>query len=472
MKPNKLKRNLIIIFSAILIVAATIFVLYNTTDIFRTKRGAFFRYFEQIPEMFEILDTSDEYKNYQKTKESKKYTTSGQMIITDSSNIADKSILNKIKMTVNEKTDNQNEKSNTEIVIKSEDQNLFNMTVARDKKLYGFYAPQIADGYIVVRNEKVNELAENMKLENAANIPEQIMPKNIKKILEIKNQEKNSIAKYIKMISNQAPDTAYTKNDNEKIEIEGQKYQTTSYTLKLNSEQNSALQIAILEKMTTDSIMMNFITSKCKLINLNKDFTDINTLNSKMKERIELLKKDPSIAGNFSITVYENKQKNIQTKIELEGKIITINYIKNDSDDYVIIKIENENNEKQVIKLEKKSDGHSVKIQQIKNDIMKSIEFIYSMSGTVSENNIQNHLTINLVDDTKSITSEYNDTVNFTNDIGTLKEMQDDKVAVINDYDKDYIFEFANLVKKQINTVYVNQAALIGINLDPIFDIE
>ena len=109
MKPNKLKRNLIIIFSAILIVAATIFVLYNTTDIFRTKRGAFFRYFEQIPEMFEILDTSDEYKNYQKTKESKKYTTSGQMIITDSSNIADKSILNKIKMTVNEKTDNQNE---------------------------------------------------------------------------------------------------------------------------------------------------------------------------------------------------------------------------------------------------------------------------------------------------------------------------------------------------------------------------
>ena len=50
--------------------------------------------------------------------------------------------------------------------------------------------------------------------------------------------------------------------------------------------------------------------------------------------------------------------------------------------------------------------------------------------------------------------------------------MQDDKVAVINDYDKDYIFEFVNLVKKQINTVYVNQAALIGINLDPIFDIE
>ena len=47
--------------------------------------------------------------------------------------------------------------------------------------------------------------------------------------------------------------------------------------------------------------------------------------------------------------------------------------------------------------------------------------------------------------------------------------MQDDKVAVINDYDADYLKEFVNLVKKQINTVYINQAASIGINLDPIF---
>ena len=472
MKPNKLKRNLIIIFFAILIVAAIIFVLYNTTDIFRTKRGAFFRYFGQIPETFEILETSNEYESYQKTKESKTYTTTGQMVITNSSNIADESILSKVKMTINGKTDNQNEKSNTEVVIKSEENNLFNMNIARDKKLYGFYAPQIADGYIVVRNEKLNELAENMQLENAANIPEQIMPLNISKILEVKKQEENSIEKYIKIINNQAPDTAYTKNNNERIEIEGQKYQTTSYTLKLNSEQNSALQIAILEKMTTDSIMMNFITSKCKLLNLNTDFTDINTLNSKMKERIELLKKDPSQAGDFAITVYENKQRNIQTKIEVEGKVITISHIKDDNNEYVIIKIENENNEQQIIKLEKNNNEYSIKIQETINDIIKSIEFIYSMTGTVSENNIQNHLTINLIDDIKSITFEYNDTVNFTNDIGTLKEMQDDKVAVINDYDADYILEFMNLVKTQINTVYINQAASIGINLDPIFDIE
>ena len=468
MKPNKLKRNLIIIFSVIVLACAIILVLYNTTDIFRTKRGAFFRYFEQIPEAFEILETSDGYKTYQNTKESTPYITSGEMTITESNNIADASILNKIRLTLNGKTDNKSEKSNTRVTVNSENTELFNMTIARNKKLYGFYAPQIADGYIVVRNEKLNELADKIDFEYAENVPEQIMPLNIEKILEVKNVEKNSIAKYIKMINNQAHDTAYTKNDNEKIEIEGQTYQTTSYSLKLNSEQNSNLQISILEEMTKDSIMMNFITSKCRLLNLKQDFTDINTLNSKMKERIELLKNNPSMAGEIVITVYENWQKNIQTKIEYNNKIITLSHIQNDDDNYVILKIEDEN-KITTVKLEKNTDSYIVKIQNEENDIIKSAEFIYSLTGTVSENNIQNHLTIKLVDDIKRITFEYNDNISFTNDIGTLEEMQDDKVAVINDYDADYLKEFVNLVKKQINTVYINQAASIGINLDPIF---
>ena len=471
MKPNKLKRNLIIIFSVIVLACAIILVLYNTTDIFRTKRGAFFRYFEQIPEAFEILETSDGYKTYQNTKESMPYITSGEMTITESNNIADASILNKIRLTLNGKTDNKSEKSNTRVTVNSENTELFNMTIARNKKLYGFYAPQIADGYIVVRNEKLNELADKIDFEYAENVPEQIMPLNIEKILEIKNNEKNSIAKYIRMINNQAHDTAYTKNDSEKIEIEGQTYQTTSYSLKLNSEQNSNLQISILEEMTKDSIMMNFITSKCKLLNLKQDFTDINTLNSKMKERIELLKNNPSMAGEIVITVYENWQKNIQTKIEYNNKIITLSHIQNDDDNYVILKIEDEN-KITTVKLEKNTDGYIVKIQNEENDIIKSAEFIYSLTGTVSENNIQNHLTIKLVDDIKRITFEYNDNISFTNDIGTLEEMQDDKVAVINDYDADYLKEFVNLVKKQINTVYINQAASIGINLDPIFTVE
>ena len=56
---------------------------------------------------------------------------------------------------------------------------------------------------------------------------------------------------------------------------------------------------------------MNFITSKCRLLNLNNDYTDVNTLNSMMRQRIEDLQNNTEITGDFSITVYEYRQKNI-----------------------------------------------------------------------------------------------------------------------------------------------------------------
>ena len=470
MKTNKLKRNLILIFSIIVIALATIFVLYMTTDIFRTKRDAFFRYAMQIPDIFDVLDTGNDYQIYQKTKQSNIYLTTGEMKITSSENIADESILSKVNMIVLGKTDNKKEQANYDISIRSDNNNLFNMTVSRDKDLYGFYSEQIADGYIVFRNDNLTDLATKMNIENAENIPNQIMTFNKEQILNVSNIEKKHLEQYVKIIRNQAPDTSYSKSQNEKIEIEGQKYDTTAYTLSLNSEQNSDLQINLLNELTKDSIMMNFITSKCKLLNLNNDFTDINTLNNLLKQRIKNLQNNPELAGNFEVTVYEYKQKNIQTKMQINNKTITISNINNDNDKFATIKIEEESQPTINLKIENDSNTYKIKLQKDDEGIINSIELIYNMTGTVAENNVQNHLKINIVDGIKSVSFEYNDTINFTNDVGNFKNMQDEKVAVINDYDQDYLNEFLKMVKDQINSVYISKGASIGINLDPLFE--
>lgn len=472
MKPNKLKRNLIIIFSIIILLITIVFVLYVTTDIFRTKRGAFFRYFKQIPSTLDVLETSSNYQNFKDVKEERSYITNGEMIITDSDNIADESILSKLKLSLSGKVDNSSEKSNTDITISNQNDQLFTMTVARDKNLYGFFAPQIADGYIVVRNDGINDLLEKFGVENAENYPDELVPLNMDKILETSENEKKHIQKYLKIIMNQAPDTAYNKNKNQQIEVEGKRYQTNSYTLSLNSQQNANLQISLLEELTKDSIMMNMITSKCKLLNLSEKYTDINTLNSILRERIDNLKTDSSIAGNCAITVYEYKQKNIQTKINIGNVEIKLSNIIEENENFAILEINNINNKKIIAEIRKNETGHSLKIQTQEDDITNSIEIEYNMTGTVEENNIQNHYTIHLVNDIKNITFKYDENAIFTNDIGTFKEMQDGKIAVINDYDVDYAKEFIKLVKSQINYVYINEAASIGINLDPIFKIE
>ena len=108
MKNSKLKRNLIIIFSVIIILAIIIIVLYNITDIFRTKRSAFFRYFNQIENYLDVLEMPENYKKYEKTKQTSAYTKNGEMTINNSKNIADESILSKIKLTLSEKKDTQN----------------------------------------------------------------------------------------------------------------------------------------------------------------------------------------------------------------------------------------------------------------------------------------------------------------------------------------------------------------------------
>ena len=470
MKPNKLKRNLILIFSIVIILFATIFVLYMTTDIFRTKRDAFFRYAMQIPDVFDVLDTNSDYQTYQKTKQTNTYLTTGEMKITSSENIADESILSKVNMTVFGKTDNKKEQANYDITIRSDNNNLFSMTAARDKDLYGFYSEQIADGYIVFRNDNLTELATKMNIENAKNIPNQIKIFNKDQILDISNIEKKHLEQYVKIIRNQAPDTSYSKSQNEKIEIEGQKYDTTAYTLSLNSEQNSNLQINLLNELIKDSIMMNFITSKCKLLNLNNDFTDINTLNSILKQRIQNLQNDPSLAGNFVVTVYEYKQKNIQTKIQINNKVITISNINNDNDKVATIKIEEEFKPTINIKVENNNNTYKIKLQKDDENIINSIELIYNMTGTVAENNVQNHLKINIIDGIKAVSFEYNDTINFTTDVGNFDNIQNEKVAVINDYDQEYLNEFIKMVKDQINSVYISQGASIGINLDPLFE--
>ena len=191
-------------------------------------------------------------------------------------------------------------------------------------------------------------------------------------------------------------------------------------------------------------------------------------LNKKMKERIELLKNNPDEAGEISITVYENKLKNIQTKIEYNGKTITISNLQEGNEKNVILKV-SDGTKVTTIKIKGNEQEHSLKYQTQENEIIKSIEAKYWITGTVQENNIENHLIINRINDIKKISFEYNDKINFTSDIGTFKDMQDDKVAVVNDYDSNYIKEFTDIIKKQINDVYINQAASIGINLDPIF---
>ena len=72
----------------------------------------------------------------------------------------------------------------------------------------------------------------------------------------------------------------------------------------------------------------------------------------------------------------------------------------------------------------------------------------------------------------KKITYLYNDEIDFTKDIGQIKDFEGFTTVKLNDMQDSELTTFIKLLKNRINDVYVSKGASIGINLDPIFVYE
>ena len=116
---RKVNIKLIIIITLISILVIAGLLVFAKTDFFRTKRGAFFRYFNGTTDSLEIL-TTDKFEAYNARKENGQYTRKADVTIQSSSNIADSNILDKIKLTVEEKTNNKKELSNINMLLKKD----------------------------------------------------------------------------------------------------------------------------------------------------------------------------------------------------------------------------------------------------------------------------------------------------------------------------------------------------------------
>lgn len=320
-------------------------------------------------------------------------------------------------------------------------------------------------GYIGVKNENLKELF--LKLGIDGYIPDEMNKIKIDKFLEETKVEQAHIEDYYNIFKNNTPDNAYTKKKNAKVKIDDKSYNTTEYTLNLSAKDSSDLQIALLSKLSQDSIMMDFITSKARLINIDNYLSDINLLNSKMKERLEKLKANPEEAEEITITVNEYKQKNLKTTIKIKDNTFFMFHIKEDDVETSIYGINDLE-----YKVQKTKGEYIQKITNKQNDIEKYIEIKQRIEGTVQDNNIKNIMEIVHGNGIKTVTYLYTGTVTFTNDTGIIKDLSGETVAILNDYPKESVELFFSSLKNKINDVYREKGASIGINLDPIFEVD
>ena len=464
MKSKNLKVRIILIASIISVIAIVIALLFFFTDIFRTKKGAFFRYLKMTESGLDILNIT-EFNDYNELKETMPYIRNGEMIVKTSSNIADSSIMDKLKLNLQGKVNTPQEKANYQISVSSSNRELFNINLAQDKNVYAFFSPQISTKYIGIKNENLQEIS-NAIFENIY-VPNEIMKIKVDTLLEVSNVQRKHIDEYYNMLKNITSDAEYNK-ENKKVQIDDKNYNTTQYTLSLKEKDSADTQIQLLSKLTQDSIMMDFITSRFKLLNLSEEYTDINTLNVKMLNKIENLRLHPENAEEIEISVNEYKQKNLITTIKVNENIVSIMHLEEDGEEKLILGF----NDK-FFKISKLDNKYTFKYSYVEDEIDKSIEIVYNMDGTIEDNNIQNIMEITTTNGIKKVTYSYKDNISFTNDIGMIETFNENDIAILNNYSKDEVKSFMKSLKEIINYVYVNTGANIGINLDPIFkDVE
>ncbi len=460
MKHKNLKLKIIIITTIIIILSITIAILFFFTDIFRTKRGAFFRYFRTASNSLEILNDTDN-ESYKKAKQTTPYIVNGSMIVQSSSNIADSSIMDKLKCTVDGRINKQKEKAKYTIKINSSNTELFDLDLARDKDIYAFSSSLISNAYIGIKNENLQAIAS--AIIGDMYVPNEITELQFDKILDASKVEKNHIESYYDLLKNISQDSAFSKNS-EKLQIEDKSYNVNTYTLKLEGKESAEVQSELLSKLTQDSIMMNYLTSKFRLLNLDEQYTDINTLNIKMREKIEELRINPESAENIEISVSEHRQKNMKTTIKINDRIFSLIHLNEDDKEIIIFELDDKK-----LTIGKEGDSKVLKYSYMEDDIEKSISIKSRQEGTVEENNCQNIIDITTVNGIKVVNYSYKGTTQFTNDIGVIDTFDPNSSAILNNYSKEQIEPFMKQLKNRINEVYISKGALIGINLDPIF---
>ena len=444
MRRSKLKFIVIILIILAIIISGLI--VFFKTDFFRTKRSAFFRYFNQIPIALEVLKT-DKFDSYNDKKQDSPYVRNADISIQTSSNIADSAILDSIKFKVNQKMDQQNEHGSIDFVVNKNNEQLIKISAIQNKDSYGILSEDVTNGFVTVKNSDLKRVAKDWGMSTTQLIPDTFRNIKIKTILQTSKNEKNHIDDCVKLIKNNVPDTAYSKEGKKKIKINNKSYITNSYKLSLNANDSANLQCDILEKISKDSILMDYFASKAKLLNLDEEYTTINSLNNLIKKRVNDLKSNPQLAGKLEITVYENKQKNVRTEIKSGENTILIEHVDEGNDEYSSLTF---NKDRYSIEY----DGNKYYFEHentSEENFTKKIRIEYSQSGSVESNDIKNNMVIIKNDGAKSITYAYSDTVNFTKDIGKIDDFGTNKVIVLNDYSDDDLKSFFELLRKKIN---------------------
>lgn len=453
----------IAIVAVVLVIIAIIgAIVVMNTDLFKSDKTLFWKY---VGKEFESgIPQSTQLQDIEKMKEQSPYTIKGEVTATSTDEELNNTLA-KIKLNIESETDKVNNYTHTNTKIGYANATIFNLDYANVDDIYALKSDEIVTVYLGIKNENLKVLFQKLGVTDTSSIPNKIEIKNYNEILKISDEEKAHINEtYTNIIVNNIPEDSYSKQTESVIEKDGVSYNTTSYRLDLAGTEISNILVNVLNTLKTDSITLNLITTKAKMLELNDEYTTVDGINSAIDDMIEEIQNTEFTDTSF--VVYSYKGETIATEILFrnEQKMTIYNEQGNIK---VVVEDLTGNSEYGVISMNVAyaiTSTHSninIKLAAGEKD---TIELDITNTGSATQGNLQTLYDFTVTDENDKATSiAYNQTLEFVSEIENKEVLDETNCAILNDYSQEQLSSLMQALVNQIVLVYNQKAQMLGI---------
>lgn len=463
---KKLIIILVIIFLILILAIGGVFA-YITTDLFKSNQSLFFKYIGQTLENVKYEENT-QLSEIENLKKQKAYTVLGNLKFETGETNTDinSNILSRMNLNIESKVNKSEQKAYTKANLLYNNQNLFTLEYANSNNIYALKSDEIVTAFLGIESENLKVLAQKLGIYDISKIPNSIKQIDINEILNITAEEKNHIIKtYLPILEQNIKKEKFSKEQNMTINKEGITYNATGYRLSLNAEELKQVQIALLQALKQDSITLNMLTTKAKLLGLDERYTQINNLTNEIETQIKIIDNTSYALDNgIDIVVYVDKQEVILTEIIFRNEV-----------KYTIYGQTNQNTSKRYLLIESLSNSslssilECSKIEITLNETKSNIDSTYNMliniddatnidihlnnNGAATENNLKTICDVNIIQGDLTWTINYEQEMNFEEEVNDIIELSRSNCGVLNDYTTEQLQALMQSVYQRIQAV-------------------
>lgn len=465
---HTVRENRIVIIAIISIIAVILIIagafVYITTDLFKSNDELFYKYLGKMLENFEV-PVNLQLSTISKLQKQMPYEINGQLLIQDSNN---GSKLNGTKVIVNGKSNPNQSKSYIQAKVYNGENNIFDIEYANTNDIYALKSKEVLTAFLGIKNENLNELVNKIGINNNINITNKLNTINLEQLLEISEKDKQYITEnYITILRENIQSKSYSKEQNVSIIKNGKTYNTTGYRVNLSFDDLKNIKIKLLETLKQDSITLNIIATKAKMLGLDERYTQINNLTVQIQNKIsEIQNESLEIQNGISIVIYVENEKVIQTEIILKNDVKYIIGIEQNNN------IKNYNFLMERLNRQEKYNTIEIKIQRLPGTMESSLNVellidnknkvnIYLQNeGTATEKYLNTDCDISILNSENEYILNYNGQMVFKENVEGIITLNENNCAILNDYteeqNKQIIQSLIQRIKTSILERYFN----------------